>query len=137
MSSPEAEGSPLRIGARGLYRGAAFSVVGHARLKTPLGFWHDWLLTFEDGRAGRLGETDGAYAVSFKTTHAAPPRDGLKPLGTVELGGRPYRVLEIRAATTELLGENGSFGLLDYSQEPPAVFLGEYQDFDALAFTGL
>lgn len=151
------DGTPVQVGTRGVYRGAAFEVVGRVQLKTPHGFWNEWSLMFTDGRQGWLGEAQGAYAVSFQTEAVAPAFDGLKVLSKLELKGRTYQILEVieakylaaegelpfrpplgeRVPSADLIGENGAFGTIDYSDEPPSVFLGEYQDFDALAFTGL
>jgi len=151
------DGTPIQLGTRGEYRGGAFEVVGRVQLKTPHGFWNEWYLMFTDGRQGWLGEAQGAYAVSFGAETAAPALENLKVLSTVELMGKKYQVLELVDAkylaaegelpflpplgeevkTADLIGENGAFGTIDYSEDPPAVFLGEYQDFDALKFTAL
>jgi hypothetical protein len=151
------DGTPLQLGTRGAYRRAAFEVVGRIQLKTPHGFWNEWCLQFADGRQGWLGESQGAYAVSFKTEAAAPAMAELKLLAKTTLAGREYQVLEIieakylaaegelpfdpalgtSAPSADLIGENGAFGTIDYSDEPPSVFLGEYQDFDALEFENL
>ena len=153
----QADGTPLQAGSRGAYRGAAFEVAGRVQLETPHGFWNEWFIVFEDGCRGWLGESQGAYAVSFATVCEVPPLDALKVHAKVELKGAAYQVLEIidakylaaegelpfkpplgeSAASADLIGENGAFGTIDYSETPPEVFTGEYQDFDALAFTNL
>lgn len=151
------DGTPLQVGALGAYRGSPFEVVGRVQLKTPHGFWNEWSLMFADGRQGWLGEAQGAYAVSFETDYNVPAFRDLKVLAKVEVKGRVYQVLEIveaeylaaegelpfrpplgeRAVSADLIGENGAFGTIDYSDDPASVFVGEYQDFDALQFTGL
>jgi hypothetical protein len=151
------DGTPLQTGTRGAYRGAAFEVAGRVQLETPHGFWNEWFIVFEDGRRGWLGEAQGAYAVSFNTPASVPPLSALKVLAKLELKGAPHQVLEIidakylaaegelpfkpplgeSAPSADLIGENGAFGTIDYSETPPEVFTGEYQDFDALAFTNL
>jgi hypothetical protein len=151
------DGSPVVLGARGAYRGASFEVVGRMQLRTPRGFWNEWSLMFADGRHGWLGEAQGTYAVSFKTEHAVPALADLKVGAEVRIKDRAYEVREIidaeylaaegelpfkpplgeTAPSADLIGEDGSFATLDYSDDPPSVFAGEYQGFDALAFTGL
>jgi hypothetical protein len=151
------DGTPLQVGTRGIYRAAPFEAVGRVQLQTPHGFWNEWCLMFEDGRQGWLGESQGAYAVSFKTDYNVPRLGDLKVLAKVEIKGRVYQVLELVSAkylaaegelpfkpplgekteTADLIGENGAFGTIDYSDDPPSVFTGEYQDFDALSFSGL
>jgi len=151
------DGTPLQVGSRGAYRGAPFELVGRVQLKTPHGFWNEWCAMFDDGRQGWLGEAQGAYMVSFKMECSVPAFRDLKVLGKVDVSGKVYQVLEIVSAeylsaegelpfkpplgeavdTADLIGEEGKFGTIDYSDDPPSVFLGEYQDFEALQFTGL
>lgn len=151
------DGSPVLVGSRGTYRGAPFDVVGRLQLQTPRGFWNEWCLIFADGRQGWLGEAQGTYAVSFKTDAAVPALGALAVDAKVEIAGRAYTVREIvdakylaaegelpfrpplgeTAPSADLIGEDGAFATIDYSDDPPSVFAGEYQGFDALAFSGL
>lgn len=151
------DGTPLQVGSGGVYRGAPFELVGRMQLKTPHGFWNEWFMVFADGRQGWLGEAQGAYAVSFKTEYNVPAFRDLKVMAKVDVKGSAYQVLELIEAeylaaegelpfrpplgesvrTADLIGEGGAFGTIDYSDEPPSVYTGEYQDFDALHFTGL
>lgn len=151
------DGTPLRVGSRGTYRGAGFELVGRMQLRTPHGFWNEWCAMFDDGRQGWLGEAQGAYMVSFKADYNVPAFRDLKLMAKIEVKGRAYQVLELieaeylaaegelpfkpplgeKAVSADLIGEEGTFGTIDYSDDPPSVFIGEYQDFDALGFTGL
>lgn len=151
------DGSPLQVGASGSYRDASFQVVGRVQLKTPHGFWNEWSLLFNDGRQGWLGETQGTYAVSFRLDAPAPPLAELALGRVIKLGSMSYEVREIVAASylaaegelpfrpplgeeaksADLIAEGGFFATIDYSEEKPVVFAGEYQGFDALKLTGL
>ncbi|MDP3542754.1 MAG: DUF4178 domain-containing protein [Elusimicrobiota bacterium] len=151
------DGSPVLLGARGVYRGAPFEVVGRLQLQTPRGFWNEWSLMFADGRQGWLGEAQGTYAVSFKADDNVPALADLRPGAKVEILGRSYEVREVvdakylaaegelpfkpplgqTAPSADLIGADGAFGTLDYSDNPASVFIGEYQAFEALSFTGL
>lgn len=151
------DGSPVLVGSRGTYRGAPFDVVGRVQLRTPRGFWNEWFLIFVDGRQGWLGEAQGTYAVSFKAEAAAPALGDLKIDSKIEIRGRAYTVREIvdakylaaegelpfkpplgeTAPSADLIAEDGAFGTIDYSDDPASVFIGEYQGFEALAFSGL
>lgn len=151
------DGSPVLVGSRGSYRGAPFDVAGRIQLRTPRGFWNEWFLAFADGRQGWLGEAQGTYAVSFKADCAVPALGGLKVGSEVEIAKRVYQVREIveakylaaqgelpfkpplgeTAPSADLIGEDGSFATLDYSDDPASAFIGEYQGFEALSFTGL
>lgn len=153
----QADGTPIQIGARGVYRAAPFEVVGRVQLRTPRGFWNEWSLMFADGRQGWLGEAQGSYAVSFKIDQSVPALSALRLEAKIELNGRVFYVREIveavylaaegelpfrpplgkTAPSVDLIGPEGAFGTLDYSDDPPSVFAGEYQGFDALSFTGL
>jgi hypothetical protein len=151
------DGSPVLVGACGVYRGSPFEVVGRMQLQTPRGFWNEWSLMFADGRQGWLGEAQGTYAVSFKADCAVPPLGDLKVGSRVEIGKRVYEVREIveakylaaqgelpfkpplgeTAPSADLIGDDGAFATLDYSDDPASAFAGEYQGFEALSFTGL
>jgi hypothetical protein len=53
-------------------------------------------------------------------------------------GELPFRVMqgyETRAA--DLRGDTEAFATIDYTDEPPRVYLGEVVEFDALALRGL
>ena len=151
------DGSPLLVGATGFYRDAAFQIVGRVQLKTPVGFWNEWCLLFNDGRQGWLGEAQGTYAVSFKLDAAAPECASLTLGQSITLGKMSYEVREIvtasylaaegelpfkpplgeSAQSADLIAEDGFFATIDYSEADPVVFAGEYQNFDALKLTGL
>lgn len=151
------DGTPVQVGARGVYRASPFDVVGRVQLKTPHGFWNEWSLLFADGRQGWLGEAQGTYAVTFKLEDNAPMRNDLKLGQTVVLAQRSYEVREIimasylaaegelpfrpplgeSAASADLISEGGWCATIDWSEDKPIAFAGEYQGFDALQLTNL
>lgn len=151
------DGTPLQVGARGQYRASPFDVVGRVQLKTPHGFWNEWCLLFADGRQGWLGEAQGSYAVTFKLEEKAPARAGVQLGMTVVLGKRSYEVRDVVSASylaaegelpfrpplgesadaADLVSEGGYCATIDWSEDEPIAFAGEYQGFDALQFTNL
>lgn len=154
------DGTPLQVGARGKFKGAPFQVVGRVQMRMPIGFWNEWALMFEDGRQGWLGEAAGTYAVSFYTKADAPADPKALEEGTkVDLAGKTYAVRDVVEAryesaegelpfrpplglteavpSVDLIAPGGEFATIDYSEKPPLVFAGVYQDFDALEFTNL
>jgi len=155
----QADGTPLQVGARGKYKGAPFRLVGRVQMKMPVGFWNEWATVFDDGRQGWLGEAQGAYALSFRVEAPAPEYETLEIDATIDLAGKTYTVrdrCEARYVSAEgelpyrpplglsdavpsidLIAPGGEFATIDYSEKPPLVFAGEYQDFDALAFENL
>jgi len=148
VSEPPPVTSRIRIGTRGTYRGRAFSVVGRIAYEYERGFWSEWHLDFADGRSGWLSDAQDEYAVSF----LAPPGPGVPgaadvaPGQPVTIDGAGYAVSTLTGARyagvegelpleyadrgevlfADLEGEAGRFGTVDYSEDPPLVFQGEY-----------
>jgi hypothetical protein len=159
MAMLQVDGSPLQLGARGEYRSVNFSVVGRIQLRFDRGIWNEWHLMFSDGRSGWLGEAQGTYAISFlrKTDSPVPSFESLKAGKKVQLrdqvfqvqnkesahciageGELPFKVLGgYDAPVADLLGEHASFATIDYSEEIPLVFVGEYVEFDDLQLSNL
>lgn len=155
------DGTPLQVGARGAHQGDAFEVTGRVQLETPKGFWNEWSIVFADGKQGWLGEAQGTYAVSFPV-EAPKKLPGFSALGLgdkVELGGVTFTVrdkLEAKYLSAEgelpfrpplgqsvpsadLVAPGRKFATIDWSEghDKPLLFLGEYEEFDDLRFTGL
>jgi hypothetical protein len=153
------DGSPLQIGARGVYRGVKFEVIGRLQLEYSAGYWNEWYATFDDGRTGWVGEGQGQYAITFQaaTPRNMPQFENLKIGDTLKVGVEHFRVTEksrarciasqgelpfhvnsgYDAPVADVSGSGARFGTIDYSEYPPLVFLGERVEFDALAFAGL
>lgn len=154
-----ADPSPLQLGAEGQYRNVHFAVVGRIQVRYQEGAWNEWYLAFDDGRAGWLGEAGGAYSVSFESRQKVqvPVWEKIRPGLAVPIGGFDYEVADVRAArvvggegelpvvvaagyearVADLRTTTARFATLDYSDDPPRVFLGELVEFDKLALRGL
>lgn len=151
--------TPLRLGAEGVWRGTHFAVVGRLQVRWDGGRWNEWYCVFDDGRGGWLGEAAGEFSVSFETT-VAEPLPAWKSLGPgtrVTLGGVAYEVTDRReaeviggegelpfrvdagwkTATADLRAPTTRFATLDYSDEPPRVYIGEVVDVATLGLRGL
>ena len=159
MAVLQEDGSPLQLGTRGEYKGVSFSVVGRIQLRFDYGIWNEWYLTFSDGRAGWLGEAQGNYTVSFQeeTDQNLPEFEQLNVGKKLDLHRQQFQVQNVEharciagqgelpfrvnagydAPVVDLLGAQGTFATLDYSEEKPLVFLGEYVEFDDLRFSNL
>ena len=154
----QADGTPIQVGARGEHRGRPFEVIGRVQLKTPAGFWNEWTLSFADGSGGWLGEAQGTYALSFIVPDAKPPKRGSLKVGDkVDLQDKTYRVREIveaeylaaegelpfkpplgeSAPSADLIAPGGLFATIDWSEDKPLAFAGEYAEFDSLKLAGL
>jgi len=159
MADLKADGSPLQLGSLGVYAGVHFAVVGRIQYRFDQGLWNEWYLAFDDMRGGWLGEARGNYAVSFLTevSDVIPPYGDLKVGTSIELGKRPFEIVDIEnarviagegelpftvdagyeAPVADLSGAGRSFATIDYSGEKPLVFVGQYVEFDELRLMGL
>ena len=159
VSEPPPATSRVQIGTRGVYAGVAFTVVGRIAYEYERGFWSEWHLIFADGRSGWLSDAQDEYAVTFlaETARYNPDPGTLRPGEPFAFRGTQYVVSSLTRARyvgvegelpfeywdraevlfVDLGGREGSFGTLDYSEDPPLVFLGEYVPFQALALRDL
>ena len=159
MAQLQADGSPLQLRAEGRYQGDSFTVVGRIQLRFEKGLWNEWHLLFDGQRSGWLGESAGIYAVSFLTEvgEKVPEFDELHPGELVTLKKASYEVTNVEKAfciagegelpfqigsgyeapVADLAGPGKQFATLDYSEEPPLVYMGEYVEFEELHFSGL
>lgn len=153
------DGSVLQLGARGEYKGTDFSVIGRLQLRFPEGYWNEWHLSLADGRQGWLGEAAGTYAMSFLAPGepAIPDFNELSVGKTVKLPDGSYEVTDLRHAAyvsaegelpfraplgeeaplADLRGTGARFATLDYSDDKPLAFIGEYVPFAQLKLDGL
>jgi hypothetical protein len=151
--------SPVQIGTEGVYRGKSFQVVGRIVYEYELGAWNEWHIVFQDGASAWLSDAQLEYAV----TALAPPRGPLPsaaqaPRGTVfNWDGTQYYVTTVtraryrgvegelpfvywdksEVAFLDLRTHDARFGTIDYSEEPPILFLGEAVEFDDLRLKNL
>ncbi|MBI3893105.1 MAG: DUF4178 domain-containing protein [Candidatus Wallbacteria bacterium] len=155
----KSDGSPVQLGTRGVFRKKGFEVVGRIQLEYPQGFWNEWFLSFADGSSGWLGEAQGDYAVSWLAKQALrlPAFENLSPGATLSIDGVEMEVRDLQRArcisgqgelpfevrggyeapVADLVGPGSRFATIDFSEEPPLVFTGEYADFDELKLTDL
>ncbi|MFC4159891.1 DUF4178 domain-containing protein [Chitinimonas lacunae] len=138
--------SPFSLGLVGRYRGVAFTIVGRIQLHYEDGYWNEWYCHFHDGRTGWVSEGSGLAYVTFEVPLdiTPPPFDHIVPGQALKLAGRLYRVSNLERATCvggagELpfavgpgfpapavdLREGQQFASLDYSSDPPRLYVGE------------
>lgn len=153
------DGSLIQRGTEGAYHGTHFAVVGRIQLKYGAGFWNEWHLLFDDGRSGWLSEFGGEYVVSF-LAHAKEPLPAfraMRPGMPVMLSDRSFTVTDLESAhciagegelpfkvdagyevnAADLRSEDGRFATIDYSEDPPLLFVGEPVPAEALKFANL
>lgn len=154
-------GSPLQVGLRGIYRGVPFELTGRAQLGHPAGgLWDEWYAAFQDGRWGWLAEAQGRFYLTFPGS--IPQQALIEPFDSLELGG-PVRSLPLQVPLivaekgtarmlgakgeipykitpgelydyADLSGPHGEFATLDYSEQPPLVFIGRELHLSELGF---
>ncbi|RUQ36475.1 MAG: DUF4178 domain-containing protein [Candidatus Competibacteraceae bacterium] len=151
--------SPIQLGTEGVYRKTRFTVVGRIQLRYGQGIWNEWYLLFENQRSGWLGETLGNYAVTalIQPSEPLPPFAELRAGQNLALKGRAFQVTHIETArciagegelpirvgpgydapVVDLQAAGQVFATLDYSEDPPLVFLGEQVRFDDLKLSRL
>lgn len=143
--------SPLKIGLKGVYNGSRFELTGRAQLRHDMGgFWDEWYATFSNGWVGWLAEAQGKFYLTFyqplpegrvlpsfdalqigQMVQEIPAQTGMivAEKGTATSvaadGEIPYRLTpNERSQYADLTGKNNAFGTIDYSMNPPWVFLG-------------
>jgi len=151
--------SPVQIGTEGAWRNRAFTAVGRILYEYEQGGWNEWHIIFADGASGWLSDAQADYAVSFLT----PPPRPLPSAAEIALGrkfqwdGAVYQVTSITVAHykgvegelpfeywdhkdvtfADLRTSDARFATIDYSEEPPLLFLGEAAVFDSLKMRNL
>lgn len=148
----------VQLGVQGVFRGQHFTVIGRIQLQYPQGLWNEWHILFDNQRAGWLGEASGQYTVSFQapSNQPIPARGKLAPGEKVELAGHFFTVTDIEdghcvagegelpfrvgggfpASSVDLRSGRG-FATIDYSEDPPLLFVGESVEFTDLRLKGL
>lgn len=152
-------GSPLRLGLKGLYNGVRFELTGRAQMRHELGGnWDEWYATFSNGWVAWLAEAQGRFYLTFYQPLPAgvslPSFAGLQlgqvvseipnatPLMVQEKGHGttvaaegeiPYKLVAgEQFAYADLAGKQNAFATIDYSMEPPWVFIGKQVTLDEL-----
>jgi hypothetical protein len=148
------DGSPLCLGAKGQFEGKRFEIVGRLQLEMETGYWNEWFLHYAGGATGWLGEALGQYFMTkAQLDEKVPSFKALKVRMSQKFQGKKYVVTEVRNGKctggegelpfvagngyqlpfADLRSSDGSFATIDYSEEPPIVFLGRAVQWDELA----
>jgi len=144
--------SPLKIGLKGNFKEHRFELTGRAQNRHELGgFWDEWYATFSNGWVGWLAEAQGKFYLTFY--QPLPAGTSVPAFETLQIGQTisevssqtPFVVTEKGTATAiaadgeipyklvpnercnyaDLSGKGGAFGTIDYSMNPPWVFVGQ------------
>lgn len=112
-------GSPILLGSHGRFGGTPFDVIGRLQVRYERGTWNEWYLAFADGTNGWLSDAQGRFAIMRRAepTGPLPAWDALVLGETVRLGGKPFLVVDRRAAAYQ-----GAEGELPFVAQPGVVF---------------
>ena len=149
----------LKLGLKGTFKGTRFELTGRAQLGHELGgFWDEWYATFSNGWVGWLAEAQGRFYLTFY--QPLPDGVSLPSFAGLQLGqqlpeipnpttlmvqekGRgtslaadgeiPYKLVPgEKFEYADLAGKNNAFATIDYSQDPPWVFVGSQVTLDEI-----
>jgi hypothetical protein len=151
--------SPIQIRTEGMYKGKRFDVIGRIIYGWENGAWNEWHIVFSDGASGWLSDAQLQYAVSA----IAPTNDGLPGTSKIERGKNlTLNGISFEVATRTMASYKGvegelpfayydkgdmvfadlrtsgrTFGTIDYSEDPPLLFIGEWVEFEELQLKNL
>jgi hypothetical protein len=150
--------SPIQLNTEGIYKNRAFVVIGRILYEYEQGGWNEWHLMMNDGGSGWLSDAQQEYAVSFAATgQQLPALAQLKAGQQYSWSGQQYTVSVITTAHyrgvqgelpfqfwdktdvtfADLRTTTGKFATLDYSDKDPALYLGEFVEFEDLKLKNL
>lgn len=147
------DASPIQLGTEGRYRDKAFVVAGRIAYRYDQGAWNEWRIVLDGGVDGWLSDAQNDFAVSFRVDAERLPAMSDTMLGhRLTRQGKTFTVtsrtvahyagvdgelpFEYWDATdvmfVDLRSEGMDFATLDYSDDLPVLYVGEFVDFDAL-----
>ncbi|MBI3683347.1 MAG: DUF4178 domain-containing protein [Acidobacteria bacterium] len=153
------EVSPIQLRTDGVYKNQPFEVAGRIIYQYEQGYWNEWHCVTNTGRSLWLSDAMAQYAVTGQATPPSrlPEPASLRPGQLFQWNGLQYQVTTLTEA--QYLGVEGElpfeywdkskvmfadlrtgtnqFGTIDYSEDPPLLFLGEYVEFDSLRLKNL
>lgn len=148
--------SPVQIGTEGVYGKRAFVVIGRIAYEYDQGNWNEWHIVMNDGASAWLSDAQLEYAVTFAAPGQSLPQR-CKVGQDYTWNNQPYTVSTITKAHycgvegelpfqywdksdvlfVDLMSHSNKFATIDYSENPPLLFLGESVDFDNLKLKNL
>ena len=153
--------SPLKVGAKGKFRGKPFRIMGRVQYQHGAGgIWDEWYAQFPNGKWGWLAEAQGRFYMTFqkkvKDGGWVPPADSLYAGSTIRIGADDFTIAEVGVATiagaegeipydfqagashpfADLYGPDGQFVTLEYA-DAPTGYLGWQASLDELGMAGL
>jgi hypothetical protein len=152
------DSSPIQLNTEGVYKNKAFVVTGRILYEYDQGGWNEWHVAMNDGTSAWLSDAQEEYAISFAVGGQKLPAESELQVGQqFNWNGGPYSLSVITNAhyrgvqgelpfeywdKTDVLfadfrSASRKFATLDYSDEEPALYLGEFVEFEDLKMKNL
>jgi hypothetical protein len=152
-----ADASPIQIGTEGAYQNKSFVVVGRIIYEYEQGGWNEWHLVYSDGSSGWLADAQLEYDLSWLNNPPQPLPPNASKGQKFDWQGKNYEVTSVTKAHykgvqgelpfqywdksdllfADLRTTSGEFATIDYSENPPLLFLGRAVEFDDLHLKNL
>jgi hypothetical protein len=155
--------SPLELGLTSKFRGVSFEIVGRTQYRHAMGgVWDEWHVAFANNKWGWLAEAQGRFYLTFE--REVPDGETLPAFDSLVLGERietipkvpPMVIAEFGQATSlsaageipfafrpgetrkyaDLSGTIDQFGTIDFSDDPPTIYLGNEVTLAQLGLAG-
>jgi hypothetical protein len=151
------DASPIQIGTEGVYDKKSFVVVGRIIYEYDQGGWNEWHVVFNDGSSGWLADAQLEYDVSWRSKPSEALPSVARKGQEFQWRNKVYQVTSVTKAHykgvqgelpfeywdksdllfADLRTTTGDFGTIDYSENPPLLFLGRAVEFDDLHLKNL
>jgi hypothetical protein len=146
------DASPIQIATEGVYGNKPFVVIGRIIYEYEQGNWNEWHIMFSDSTSGWLSDAQLEYAVSFLVNSSQPLPPHVQKGNQFAWNNVNYQVTSVTKAHyvgvqgelpfeywdkkdlvfADLRSTTARFGTIDYSEQPPLLFLGEAVNYDDL-----
>jgi len=150
------DSSPIQIGTEGVYGKRSFVAIGRIIYEYDQGYWNEWSLMMNDGASGWLSDAQLDYVVTFAALGQKIPREcrigqqytwdnQTYTVSTITKahyrgvqGELPFQYWDKSDVVfIDLMSRTRKFATIDYSEDPPLLFLGDAVDFDDLKMKNL
>jgi hypothetical protein len=153
------EVSPIQLLTEGIYGNKSFRVVGRIIYQYEQGYWNEWHCVTHQGESLWLSDAMAEYAVTslVRPPNPLPGPEQVRPGQKFSWHNEVYELTSVNHAHylgvqgelpfeywdkselvfADLRTESSKFATIDYSEQPPLLFLGEYVEFDTLRLKNL
>jgi hypothetical protein len=153
------DASPIQIGTEGIYQNKSFVVIGRIIYEYEQGTWNEWHVVYNDSSNGWLADAQLEYDLSWQTQPPSrlPAPNEIQRGNPFQFNGKTYSATSLTKAHykgvqgelpfqywdksdllfADLRTTEGDFATIDYSENPPLLFVGRAVEFDDLHFKNL